>query len=88
MAMARIASNQLGICPWSMRVRPIPKVSIIVEVTTKSVREKAKKIAKNGCDCDVFYQCLWITKLCAKFGRSRIHINFHMTVEHSVIFDF
>ena len=46
MAMARIASNQLGICPWSMRVRPIPKVSIIVEVTTKSVREKAKKIAK------------------------------------------
>ena len=44
--MARTASNQRGICPQNMHVRRIPKVSIIMEVTTKIVREKAKQNSK------------------------------------------
>ena len=38
MAMARTASNQLGICPWSMHVRPIPKVDVIMEVATEKCK--------------------------------------------------
>ena len=85
MAKAKTASNQLGICPWKMHVRPIPKVSIFMAVTTKKVMEKAQKWAKmarfwpktrhNGrvmARKIFFHQCLWVTKFCAKFGRSRI----------------
>ena len=68
-----------------MHVRPVPKVSIFMAVTTKKVTEKAQKWAKmarfwpktrlNGRVMAreiFFHQCLWITKFCAKFGRSRI----------------
>ena len=85
MAKAKTASNQLGICPWKMHVRPIPKVSIFMAVTAKKVTEKAQKWAKmarfwpktrlNGRVMAreiFFHQCLWVTKFCAKFGRSRI----------------
>ena len=54
-------------------------------VTTKKVAEKAQKQAKmarflpktrhNGRVMAreiFFYQCLWVTNFCAKFGRSRI----------------
>ena len=93
--MAKTASNQLGICPWKMHVRPIPKVSIFMAVTTKKVMEKAQKWAKmarfwpktrhNGrvmARKIFFHQCLWVTKFCAKFGRSwiprtaRVHNSF------------
>ena len=33
--MAKTASNQLGMCLRIMRMRPIPKVSIFMAVTTK-----------------------------------------------------
>ena len=46
MAMAKTASNQLGICLRIMHVRPVPKVSIFMAVTTKKVTEKAQKWAK------------------------------------------
>ena len=46
MAKAKTASNQLGICPWKMHARPIPKVSIFMAVTAKKVTEKAQKQAK------------------------------------------
>ena len=85
MAMAKTAWNQLCICPWKMHARPIPKVSIFMAVTAKKVTEKAQKQAKmarfwpktryNGrvmARETFFYQCLWVTKFCAKFGRSRI----------------
>ena len=85
MAMAKTASNQLGICLRIMHVRPVPKVSIFMAVTTKKVTEKAQKWAKmarfwpktryNGRVMAreiFFHQCLWVTKFCAKFGRSRI----------------
>ena len=85
MAMAKTASNQLGICLRIMHVRRIPKVSIFMPVTTKIVPEKAQKWPKmarfwpkwryNGrvMAREVFFhQCLWVTKFCAKFGRSRI----------------
>ena len=68
-----------------MHVGPVPKVSIFMAVTTKKVTEKAQKWAKmarfwpkmrwNGrvMARDIFFhQCLWVTKFCAKFGRSRI----------------
>ena len=70
-----------------MHVRPMPKVSlsIFMALTTKKVTEKAQKWAKmarfwpkmrlNGrvMAQEVFsYQCLWLTRFCAKFGRSRI----------------
>ena len=83
--MAKTASNQLGICLRIMHVRPVPKVSIFMAVTTKKVMEKAQKWAKmarfwpktrhNGrvmARKIFFHQCLWVTKFCAKFGRSRI----------------
>ena len=83
--MAKTASNQLGICLRIMHVRPVPKVSIFMAVTTKKVTEKAQKWGKmarfwpktryNGRVMAreiFFHQCLWITKFCAKFGRSRI----------------
>ena len=83
--MAKTASNQLGICLRIMHVRPVPKVSIFMAVTTKKVTEKAQKWAKmarfwpktryNGRVMAreiFFHQCLWVTKFCAKFGRSRI----------------
>ena len=41
--MAKTASNQLGICLRIMHVRPVPKVSIFMAVTTKKVTEEAKK---------------------------------------------
>ena len=82
--MAKTASNQLGICLRIMHVRPVPKVSIFVAVTTKKVTEKAQKWAKmarfrpktrlNGRVMAreiFFYQCLWVTKLWANFGCSR-----------------
>ena len=85
MAMAKTASNQLGICLRIMHVQRIPKVSIFMAVTTKIVPEKAQKWPKmarfwpkwryNGrvMAREVFFhQCLWVTKFCAKFGRSRI----------------
>ena len=85
MAMAKTASNQLGICLRIMHVQRIPKVSIFMAVTTKIVPEKAQKWPKmarfwpkwryNGRAMareTFFYQCLWVTKFCAKFGRSRI----------------
>ena len=84
-AMAKTASNQLGLCLRIMHVRPVPKVSIFMAVTTKKVTEKAQKWAKmarfwpktrlNGRVMAreiFFHQCLWVTKFCAKFGRSRI----------------
>ena len=84
MAMAKTASNQLGICLRIMHVRPVPKVSIFMALTTKIVTEKAKKWPKmarfwpksryNGRVMArevFFYQCLWVTKFCAKFGCSR-----------------
>ena len=84
MAMAKTASNQLGICLRIMHVRRIPKVSIFMAVTTKIVPEKAQKWPKmarfwpkwryNGrvMAREVsFYQCLWVTKFWAKFGCSR-----------------
>ena len=68
-----------------MHARPIPKVSIFMAVTAKKVTEKAQKWAKmarfwpktrlNGRVMAreiFFHQCLWVTKFCAKFGRSRI----------------
>ena len=68
-----------------MHVRPVPKVSIFMAVTAKKVTEKAQKQAKmarfrpkTGYNGRVmarkifFYQCQWVTKFCAKFGRSRI----------------
>ena len=68
-----------------MHVRPIPKVSTFMAVTTKKVTEKAQKWAKmarfwpktrhNGrvmARKIFFHQCLWVTKFCAKFGHSRI----------------
>ena len=77
-------SNQLGICPRIEHVRRIPKVSIFMAMTTKIVTEKAKKWPKmarfwpksryNGRVMArevFFYQCLWVTKFCAKFGCSR-----------------
>ena len=83
--MAKTASNQLGICLRIMHVRPVPKVSIFMAVTAKKVTEKAQKWAKmarfgpktrlNGRVLAreiFFHQCLWVTKYCAKFGRSRI----------------
>ena len=85
MAMAKTASNQLGICLRIMHVRPVPKVSIFMAVTTKKVTKKAQKWAKmarfwpktryNGRVMAreiFFHQCLWVTKFCAKFGRSQI----------------
>ena len=79
--MAKTASNQLGICLRIMHVRPVPKVSIFMAVTAKKVTEKAQKWAKmarfwpkmryNGrvMARDVFlYQCLRVTKFCAKLG--------------------
>ena len=84
MAMAKNTSNQLGICPWKMHVRPMPKLSIFIAVTTKKRRKKTKKktgkngkiLAKSAQDHhgtgDIFYQCLWLTKFCGKFGRSWI----------------
>ena len=82
--MAKAASNQLGICLRIMHVRPVPKVSIFMAVTTKIVSEKAQKWPKmarfwpklryNGrvMAREVFFsQCLWVTKFCAKFGCSR-----------------
>ena len=82
MAMAKTASNQLGICLRIMHVQRIPKVSISMAVTTKKVPEKAQKwqdIGQNGAIMAgpwhgryFFYQCLWVTKFCAKFGCSRI----------------
>ena len=85
MAMAKTASNQLGICLRIMHVRPVPKVSIFMAVTAKKVTEKAQKWAKmarfwpktrlNGRVMAreiFFHQCLWVTKFCAKFGHSRI----------------
>ena len=83
--MGKTASNQLGICLRIMHVQRIPKVSIFMAVTTKIVLEKAQKWPKiarfwpqlryNGrvMAREVFFhQCLWVTKFCAKFGRSRI----------------
>ena len=83
--MAKTASNQLGICLRIMHVRPVPKVSIFMAVTTKKVTEKAQKWAKmarfwpkmryNGRVMAreiFFYHCLWVTKFCVMFGRSRI----------------
>ena len=83
--MAKTASNQLGICLRIMHVQRMPKVSIFMAVTTKIVPEKAQKWPKmarfwpkwryNGRAMareTFFYQCLWVTKFCAKFGRSRI----------------
>ena len=85
MAMAKTASNQLGICLRIMHVQRIPKVSIFMAVTTKIVPEKAQKWPKmarfwpkwryNGRVMAreiFFYQCLWVTKFFAKFGCSRI----------------
>ena len=46
--MAKTASNQLGICLRIMHVRPVPKVSIFLAVTTKKVTEKGSKMGKNG----------------------------------------
>ena len=82
--MAKTASNQLGICLRIMHVQRMPKVSIFMAVTTKIVPEKAQKWPKmarfwpkwryNGRVMArevFFYQCLWVTKLCAKFGCSR-----------------
>ena len=46
MAMAKNTSNQLGICPWKMHVRPMPKLSIFIAVTTKKRRKRLKKQAK------------------------------------------
>ena len=84
MAMAKTASNQLGICLRIMHVRRIPKVSMYMAVTTKIVPKKAQKWPKmarfwpkwryNGrvMAREVsFYQCLWVTKFWAKFGCSR-----------------
>ena len=84
MAMAKTASNQLGICLRIMHVQRMPKVSIFMAVTTKIVPEKAQKWPKmarywpksryNGrvMAREVFFhQCLWVTKFCAKFGCSR-----------------
>ena len=84
MAMAKTASNQLGICLRIMHVQRMPKVSIFMAVTTKIVPEKAQKWPKmarfwpkwryNGrvMAREVsFYQCLRVTKLCAKLGCSR-----------------
>ena len=77
--MAKTASNQLGICLRIKHVRRIPKVSIFMAVITKKWRKRLKKIwAKMRYIGRViawkvyFYQCLWVTKLCAKFGRSWI----------------
>ena len=82
--MAKTASNQLGICLRIMHVQRMPKVSIFMAVTTKIVPEKAQKwpkMARFGTKWRFngrvmaweasFYQCLWVTKLCAKFGCSR-----------------
>ena len=82
--MAKTASNQLGICLRIMHVQRIPKVSMYMAVTTKIVPKKAQKWPKmaifwpkwryNGrvmAQEVSFYQCLWVTKLCAKFGCSR-----------------
>ena len=41
--MVETALNQLHMCARIMHVRRIPKVSIIMAVTTKLVTEKAKK---------------------------------------------
>ena len=67
-----------------MHVQRIPKVSIFMAVTTKIVTEKAKKWPKmarfwpksryNGRVMArevLFYQCLQVTRLCAKFGCSQ-----------------
>ena len=83
--MAETASNQLGICLRIMHVQRMPKVSIFMAVTTKIVPEKAQKWPKmarfwpkwryNGRAMareTFFYQCLWVTKFSAKFGRSQI----------------
>ena len=85
MAKAKTASNQLGICPWKMHARPIPKVSIFMAVTAKKVTERLKNrqkwqdfgqkraiMAGSWHGRHFFNQCLWVTKFCAKFGRSRI----------------
>ena len=61
-------------------MQPIPKVSIFISLTTKKVTEKAQKhfLAKNALKWqghgtgDIFYQCLWVTKFCAKFGCSLV----------------
>ena len=68
-----------------MHVRPVRKVSIFMVVTAKKVTGKAQKQAKmarfwpktrhNGrvmAQKIFFYQCQWVTKFFAKFGRSRI----------------
>ena len=68
-----------------MHAGPIPKVSIFMAVTAKKVTEKAQKQAKmarfwpktrhNGrvmARKIFFYQFQWVTKFCAKFGRSWI----------------
>ena len=78
------ASKQLHICLRIMHVRRIPKISIFMAVKTKIVTEKAKKWPEmarfwpksryNGRVMArevFFYQCLWVTKFCAKFGCSR-----------------
>ena len=82
--MSKTAANQLRICLRIMYVPRIPKVSIFMAVTTKIVTEKAKKWPKmarfwpksryNGRVMArevLFYQCLRVTKLYAKFGCSR-----------------
>ena len=85
MAMAKTASNQLGICLRIKYVRRIPEVTIFMAVTTKTVPKTAKKWPKmarfwpklryNGMVIGhggggIFYQCLWVTKLRAEFGCS------------------
>ena len=83
--MAETASSQLGISLRIMHVQQIPKISIFMAVTIKIVPEKAQKWPKMAkfwpkwrykgrvMAREVFFhQCLWVTKFCAKFGRSRI----------------
>ena len=41
--MSKTASTQLDIGPGKMHMLPIPKISILIAVTTKNVKKKAKK---------------------------------------------
>ena len=61
-------------------MQPIPKVSIFIFLTTKKSDRKGSKIclAKKALKWqghgtgDIFYQCLLVTKFCAKFGYSLV----------------
>ena len=74
--MAETTSNQLPICLRIRHVRRTPKGSIFMAVITEKV--SGQKMRYNGrvMARDVyFYQCLWVTKLCAESGTPRTAIH-------------